>query len=109
MLAMNEKKRSFDQQLMTKTTEVPREALEVMVAKLRARKGLRWQGAKLTREAYINAVWLWMEELGPEVVERGIASHLRRLEELVGKDSPAPFAEAHPVEEPRRPRKKRNG
>lgn len=91
--AMNpNKERSFDQQFVTRTSDAPREALDVMVARLRSRGRLSWKGKKITREAYISALWLWAEELGADAIERGLAPHLKSLESAVVQGGQVPEA-----------------
>lgn len=58
-------------------------ALKRLVIELSGSGRLTFEGGPVTEEAFVCASWLWLESMGAEAVEAGIAPHLARLDALV--------------------------
>ncbi len=78
----------WDDHLQVRTTALPKLAIDKVAAELRA-TALRFWGRRVTKEAVLNAVLLWLEDLGAETLEEGLAGPLQRLEEILGWEPPA--------------------
>lgn len=100
MLLMSEP--VFELRKQIKTTALADAALGRIVSNLRGSNRVRWKGKRVTQEAVFAAVWMWLEELGPDAVEEAMVRHVPRLEALMrgepdtGLGPPAP-AERHGV------------
>jgi hypothetical protein len=70
----------FEGSVMVRTSPEAKRSLDHIVADLKALKGLRFLGKKITQDALVNASWMWLEELGAAAVEEGISKHLSALE-----------------------------
>jgi hypothetical protein len=91
MIAMTKPRPKFEMDVMIRSVERAKLALDRAVAALRADPGVRWFGGRITQEAVVSAVWLWMEEMGEEGLRDGIARQLPRLEAILrGEPDPGP-------------------
>jgi hypothetical protein len=81
MLVMQEP--VLDKGLTIKTNAKVQRALDHVVASLKASDRVRWRGGRATKEAVVNASWLWLEALGDEAVEDAMAEFIPKLEKLL--------------------------
>jgi hypothetical protein len=89
MIAM--KRPSFPDKTMIRSVGRAKLALDRVVAALRADPEVKWFGGRITQEATVCAVWLWLEEMGEEGLRDGIARQLPRLEAILkGEPDPGP-------------------
>lgn len=83
-----------------------KQALEGVVSALRARNRAQWAGKRITQEAVVNGLLLWVETLDPAEIEDAIAPHLAWLEsDMTGIPRAAGRTDMdvrHVIEEPRR-------
>jgi endonuclease YncB( thermonuclease family) len=84
MVSMARKKRPdiFDDEISVRYFQEAKTALEHILIDLKGDPSITFQGRKITQDALLMASWLWMEELGPAVVAKGLARHVARLDKL---------------------------
>jgi hypothetical protein len=76
----------FEKAVNIRTTAKAQRALDRVVASLKASDRIRWRGRSATKEAVVNASWLWLEAMSEEAVEEAMAEFLPRLEALLRGD-----------------------
>jgi hypothetical protein len=91
----------FDRAVNIRTASRAKLAIDRVVANLKAGQ-LRWGDGRVTKEAVVNASWLWLEDLPEEFLERVMERYLARLEALMGGEpDPGGFPGGLPVMETR--------
>lgn len=81
----------FDKATTIRTTPRGRKALGRIVGLLKTSDDLTWMGEPVTKEAILNATWLWMEEQGEEAMAEILRVYLPRLEAFVRGEDPGPI------------------
>jgi hypothetical protein len=104
----------FDQTLNVKTAGISKLALDQIVARLRATGRVKWKGNRVTKEAVVNALWMWAGEMDPSLVEEAMLIYVPKLEatlkgESVPEDAPAPNEVADEVPPSSRVRRGKSG
>ncbi|MDR3634375.1 MAG: hypothetical protein P4L84_11270 [Isosphaeraceae bacterium] len=81
---MGKKKRSdiFDGEISVRIFDKAKAALEHIHTDLKRDARLEFQERPITQDALLLASWLWLEELGHEVVAEALARHIARLDKL---------------------------
>lgn len=103
---------TFEKGVTIRTTAKAQRAIGRVVAAMKSSPRVRWKGGAATKEAVINAAWLWLDDQPEEFVEELMARYVARLEALM-TDSADPAAgplhgERAPVAPPP-PRRRRSG
>lgn len=70
----------YDQNVGLRTTARARKALSRVMAELEDSGIPKFYGRVVTKEAIINASWLWLESLDPEVIVAAMKEFVPRLE-----------------------------
>lgn len=75
-------------------------ALDRAVATLRERGDLLFRGSRVNMQAIVNASWLMLEKLEPQVLAEMLRPHLLRLEAMLRGEPDPGFADRPEVAKP---------
>ena len=80
----------FEKTVTFKTTAKAQRAVNRLVAELKASNRVGFRGEEVTKEAVINAIWVWLEEFEFEALEEAMVRSMPRLEAYMRGEEPAP-------------------
>jgi hypothetical protein len=83
------KEAQFDRAVTVKTTPKAQKALGQAVTTAKAAEAVRWRGRVATKEAVVNASWLFLADLPEADLERLMAAYIPYLEALMRGEVPA--------------------
>lgn len=86
---ISEMEARFQKTVTIKTDKAPQYALDQVIARLKASDEIRWKGFTVTKEAVVNALWLWVKDMDPATVEKAMAVYVPKLEAIL-KGDPVP-------------------
>lgn len=78
---------SYENQIAIRSTAKAVLALDNLVSALRASGRVRFRGRKVTKEAVVNAVWLWLADQSVDDVEQCLLTYVPRLEAILSGDA----------------------
>jgi hypothetical protein len=82
----------FEKAITIRTSKIPRLALDRVVADLKSSDRVRWKNSGVSKEAVINAIWLWIGDMDPATVEEAMSRYVPRLEAVL-RGEPEPEAD----------------
>lgn len=91
----------YDQQITMRSIGSVKGAFDRVVGDLRSAGRLRFRGRKISREAFANAVWLYLADLSEadqEGLEGLLAPYVSRLESLMSEAEPDEAPQPRPGE-----------
>jgi hypothetical protein len=75
--------KTFDKALNVRTTAAAQQAIDSVDHRVRWLPSLVWRGGRPTKEAVVNASWLYLSELSNEELEAIFVKYLPKLEALI--------------------------
>lgn len=88
----------FEKAITIRTTAKAKRAIDRVVASVKSSEKVKWKEGGATKEAIINASWLWLDDQPEEFVEGLMARYVPRLEALMRGEEPGPiFGERAPA------------
>jgi hypothetical protein len=90
----------FEKAVTIKITGAAQKALGRAVASVKASRMVRWKGRDATKEAVVNASWLYLADLPEAELERIMAIYIPRLEAAMGSEAGGPAAPAEAPDPP---------
>jgi hypothetical protein len=91
-------KLSYENQIAIRSTGKVIQALDNLVAAMRGSGKVRFRGRTVTKEAVVNAVWLWLADLEPDQVEAALSIYVPRFEAMIDNSSSTEVAPSLPTE-----------